>query len=82
MQPLVSEVLPKAKTEVIEVHISCHFGFLLSTADSYWQRPSGLGKHSQHCVLYPRYFGFGLFTVIRTIRSFISQPRFHVRFVT
>ena len=35
MQPLVSEVLPKAKTEVIEVHISCHFGFLLlSTVDS------------------------------------------------
>ena len=33
MQPLVSEVLPKAKTEVIEVHISCHCGFLLSTGD-------------------------------------------------
>ena len=28
MRPLVSEVLPKANTEVIEVHISCHFGFL------------------------------------------------------
>ena len=34
MQPLVSEFLPKAKTEVIEVHIPCHFGFLLSTVDS------------------------------------------------
>ena len=34
MQPLVNEVLPKVKTEVIEVHISCHFGFLLSTVDS------------------------------------------------
>ena len=34
MQPLVSEFLHKAKTEVIEVHISCHFGFLLSTVDS------------------------------------------------
>ena len=34
MQPLVNEVLPKAKTKVIEVHISCHFGFLLSTVDS------------------------------------------------
>ena len=34
MQPLVSEFLPKAKTEVIEVHISCNFGFLLSTVDS------------------------------------------------
>ena len=46
------------------------------------QRPNGLGKHSQHCVLYPRYFGFGLFTVKRTTRSVLSQPRFHVRFVT
>ena len=34
MQPLANEVLPKAKTEVIEVHISCPFGFLLSTVDS------------------------------------------------
>ena len=34
MQPQVSEVLPKAKTEVIEVNISCHFGFFLSTVDS------------------------------------------------
>ena len=34
MQQLVNEVLPKAKTEVIEVHISCHFGFLLATVDS------------------------------------------------
>ena len=25
--------LPKAKTEVIEIHISSHFGFVLSTVD-------------------------------------------------
>ena len=30
----MSECLTKAKTEVIEVHISCHFGFVLPTVDS------------------------------------------------
>ena len=34
-----------------------------------WQRPTGLGKHSQHRVLYPRYFGFGLFTIKRAIKE-------------
>ena len=33
IQPLVGECLPKANTDVIEVHISCHFGFVLSTVD-------------------------------------------------
>ena len=30
----MSECLPKAKTDVIEVHISCYFGLVLSTVDS------------------------------------------------
>ena len=30
----MSERLPKAKTEVIEVHIFRHFGFVLPTVDS------------------------------------------------
>ena len=30
----MSECLTKAKTEVIEVHISCHFGLVLPTVDS------------------------------------------------
>ena len=34
IQPLVSECLPKAKTDVIDVHISRHYGFVLSTVDS------------------------------------------------
>ena len=34
IQPLVSECLPKAKTNIIEVPISRHFGFVLSSVDS------------------------------------------------
>ena len=34
IQPLVNEYLPKAKTDVIDVHVSRHFGFVLSTVDS------------------------------------------------
>ena len=30
----MSECLSKAKTDVIELNVSCHFGFLLSTVDS------------------------------------------------